>query len=664
MIPCGIKQTPVPFHRLNRTLISTARAANITRLMSAPQTSAAENPRRIVIAAAVLFALATTAVSSLRWAAFQYRTFDLAFYVQALWQSLRGRFDVSLLNVPLLGNHAEPVVFFIAPLFAIFPNSMLLVAVQNIALALLAPVGYGICRRLGLDDKKSTLLAVATLLAPATGFVALHEFHPEAFSPLFLLLMFDARLRRSAKLFWLWFFFALGCKENIALLLAAYGAVHALLDRKHAIRWGVLPMLAACAWLLFYSGFLGPLLNHGNVDYGALYSHLNASPRGIFAALFHALREGNLLWATLLPFLALPLLRPRWLVIAAPVLLQHLLSWRSSEWQVWFHYGAPLVALFWMATAEAVAKRADIKPLAALVVAACFTAQLWIGPLKTTAASIPETADAFDAAKNKSEMLAHVPHEASALASLAFLPHLAKRETLFSLHHVLKGLKTLSRADYEPPPATDAVLIDFDDAATFDADAGYYHPKMQTQDGRVIPSSDRLLHQFLRQATWKTESLNSVTLFTRANPVKQPPAEPQQAVAAEIDAHTRLVSITASGDSFSHESPLTVRMVWNFRGEREIFPWLILKMEAVDGSETKLITKGLCAADSRDDGSNHEENWRVVPPPGMRPGVYKTTAIFVDNTARAWKHEASGAASPGFVLELIDLGKVRAGNPQ
>ena len=28
--------------------------------------------------------------------------------------------------------------------------------------------------------------------------------------------------------------------------------------------------------------------------------------------------------------------------------------------------------------------------------------------------------------------------------------------------------------------------------------AGYYHPTMKTVDGRVIPSSDRLLHEFLQ----------------------------------------------------------------------------------------------------------------------------------------------------------------------
>ena len=47
------------------------------------------------------------------------------------------------------------------------------------------------------------------------------------------------------------------------------------------------------------------------------------------------------------------------------------------------------------------------------------------------------------------------------------------REKLYSLHYILKGLQTLSHAAYEPPPPTDYVLIDYNDAATFDANAGY-----------------------------------------------------------------------------------------------------------------------------------------------------------------------------------------------
>src|SRR3979409_910356 len=75
-----------------------------------------------------------------RWANFEYRTFDLAYYVQALWQLIHGRFHVSVLDVPLLGNHVEPIVFLIAPLFLLFRHPLLLVVVQNAALASMGPV--------------------------------------------------------------------------------------------------------------------------------------------------------------------------------------------------------------------------------------------------------------------------------------------------------------------------------------------------------------------------------------------------------------------------------------------------------------------------------------------------------------------------------------------
>ena len=89
-------------------------------------------------------------------------------------------------------------------------------------------------------------------------------------------------------------------------------------------------------------------------------------PHRIAQALLRSLSHGNLVWALLLPFLCLPLLGPRWLLIAAPILLQHLLSWRSSEWMIYFHYGAPLLPLFWMAAVEGIANldRKELLPTA------------------------------------------------------------------------------------------------------------------------------------------------------------------------------------------------------------------------------------------------------------------------------------------------------------
>jgi uncharacterized membrane protein len=526
---------------------------------------AAESTHKVILGAASIFFAATTWTSWARWASFEYRTFDLAYYVQAVWQLIHGRFEVSVEHVPLLGNHVEPIVFLFAPFFALCRHPMLFVAVQNAALASMGPVGYSIVRRLGFDPKASVYLSAALLLAPATAYIALHEFHPEALTAPFILLMLRARLIRSLWQHWLWLAAVLACKENMALLLAAYGAVHIIIERRRPFRelarWDLWPLLTAVAWFGLCSFVITPAFNSGNIDYLTLYDRLGKSggdilrnavtqPHLIGRALFDSLTHGNLLWALLFPFLALPLLRPRWLLIAMPILLQHLLSWRSSEWTIYFHYAAPLLPLFWMATVEAMAALKTRQESAAArgepdqhvegaapsaptlgtrrrvslqlgwlppaVLAGCVVAQAWLGPAAAIGEQMADWPNQRADRARKQAFLQQIPPNASVVAGLPYLSHLAMREKLYSLHYILKGLKTLSHATYEPPPPTDYVFIDYKDAATFDAGAGYYHPQMRTKDGRVIPSSDELLKKFLQQAPdWQVAADDKLVLFRR-----------------------------------------------------------------------------------------------------------------------------------------------------
>ena len=524
---------------------------------------AAQTAHKIVIALAATFFAMVTWTSWARWANFEYRTFDLAYYVQAIWQLIHGRFAVSVEDVPLLGNHVEPIVFLFAPLFALFRHPMLFVFVQNAGLAAMAPIGYRMARRLGCDPLRSLLIGALLLLAPATGYIALHEFHPEALTAPLLLLLLKARLARSLGRHWLWFGAVLACKENMALLLAAYCVVNLVTERARGWvelrRWYLWPLLAALAWFVLCSKVITPAFNSGSIDYLTLYDRLGNSggeilrnaftqPQLFVRALWQSLTQGNLVWVLLLPFLGFPLLRPRWLVVAAPILLQHLLSWRSSEWNIYFHYAAPLLPLFWMATLEAIAP-GEIQPeleghappatpkpgeggscpmngrrrrgalqmafVPCLLIAACVVAQAWIGPAPAIAADVAKwSSDGADRVR-KNAFIAQIPTGASVVAPLPYLSHLAMREKLYSLHYILKGLKTLSHASYEPPPPTDYVLIDRGDGATFDAGAGYYHPEMRTRDGRIIPSSESLLQAFLARAQWDAKTQGELTLLRR-----------------------------------------------------------------------------------------------------------------------------------------------------
>ncbi len=626
------------------------------------------------------FAVCTWA-SYARWANFEYRTFDLAYYVQALWQLIHGRFQVSVEDVPLLGNHVEPIVFLIAPLFLLCRHPLVFIVVQNAALASMGPVAFSIGQRLGLDRRAALLLAGAVLVTPATGYVALHEFHPEAFTAPFLLLMLHARLGSSLRAHWGWLIALLACKENMALLIAVYCAVHVVLERKRPLAelraWYLWPMTLSVLWFLVCAKLITPALNAGSIDYLALYDRLGTSggdillkaitqPQRIFGALSQSLSHGNLLWALLLSFLAVPLLRPRWLLIATPILLQHLLSWRSSEWTIYFHYAAPLLPLFWIALAEGAAEidRWTAVPflfrrsLPVLVVAACIAAQILLGPARSIATTTANWSSGEQTRTRKREFIGQIPPDASVLAPLPYLSHLAMRENLYSLHYVLKGLKTLSRSTYSPPPPTDFVLVDYDDSATFDAVAGYYHPAMKTVDGRVIPSSDRLLHEFLQRCSWTVRASDELTLLRQGKPAEAlPSSTPISGGMVEIATDTALTSITKSADELTGQG-LEIKMSWNFQDPREVFPWMFLKLNPRDHREGIIISRGLCAPEATD--GPYQESWHISGSERIPEGDYAVEAFFVDNTKRVWAATSGQPDVPAPLLSPpIPLGELR-----
>ena len=633
----------------------------------------------VIITVAVIFFLVWTWTSCARWADFQYRSFDLAYYVQAIWQLIHGRFDVSVENVPLLGNHVEPIVFLFAPLLAIFRHPMVFVAVQNALLASMGPIGYSIARHLGFDNKQACLLGVAILLAPAAGFIALHEFHPEALTAPFLLLMLQARMTKSLRRHWLWFSAVLACKENMAPLLVVYCATFFILERDRTFvercRWYAWPMSVAILWLVICVRVITPALNSGNIDYLGLYDRLGTSagnilvnafarPQLIGQALLESLSHGNLVWGLLFPFLCLPLLRPRWILIATPILLQHLLSWRSSEWMIHLHYGAPLLPLFWIASVEAIAAfdRWKLPPLLPrivpwLIVSACLIAQFWLGLLSSIVSKNADWLQGGAERARKNAFIAQIPPASSVVAPLPYLSHLAMREKLYSLHYILKGLKTLSRSSYEPPAPADFVLIDYRDTATFDPSAGFYHPTMKTADGRIVPSSDRLLHDFLKRTTWTAQSQDELTLLRNTGgamtDVTSKESFSNEAPVFTVGAN-QLLGIETGNKTVSPPQLLGIRLLWRFQSERDVFPWMLLRVSR-DEKRT-LFVKGLCAPAAGE--GTHLENWTVTTT-GLAPGDYILEALFLDNSKQAWSQTTRHGQPSNLFAPPVSLGHLK-----
>ena len=657
-----------------------AAAVSVAANASEPRSTDADSGRRVLFLlwlVTAAFGVLWSTVSYCRWANFQYRTFDLAYYVQAIWQLIHGRSSVTVENVPLLGNHVEPIIFLFAPIFVVVRHPMMFVVLQNAALASMAPLGYLLARRF-FDNRTSVLLSLALLMAPATSFVALHEFHPEALAAPLLLLLIYARTSAKLWLHWLSFFAVLACKENMALLLAAYCIVFLVIDRRRGfdalVSWYGLPLLVTAAWFPTCTQIITPVFNSGNIDYLSLYDRLGKSGGEIFwnaitkpqlvgGALSQSLTQGNLVWGLLLPFAFLPLLRPRWLLISAPVFLQHLLSWRSSEWSIYFHYAAPLLPLLWVGAVEGLTTLRSRWPAmarisvvaASLVVAACIGGQIWTGLPGTMWSDMRDYAKSSAERARKQAFIAQIPAHASVVAPLPYLSHLAMRERIYSLHYILKGLKTLSHEPYEPPPPCDCVFIDYGNDATFDVSAGFYHPVMRTVDGTVIPSSDQLLNKFLAGQHWSVKSDNELTLLRAETEFSEiaGTGAPNNWVFQLQD--TMLINLIPKSSVVLGQSGVDYEFVWFFHENRQVFPWMILRLTNRAGN-TWTITKGLCAPEII--AGNADEGWHLSKPAGLSPGDYEAEALFFDNTRRAMNASKRNDGSIALLTAPVQLGRI------
>ena len=210
-----------------------------------------------------------------------------------------------------------------------------------------------------------------------------------------------------------------------------------------------------------------------------------------------------------LPVLFLSLLSPSTVLLAAPVLLQQMLSARLLEHNILRHYIALLLPVVmvsagmglrslirWLSPAKAghhlsaslsSPGRARLlnRILAAALVLSAVLCPLAYGPFGLWSVGLRESGQGFKASptayhrlyrKHWDEMARQVPADVPVVSTFIFQSRLADREELYSYHHLYKGTYTLSDEPFPLPEGIQAALIDFDDALLMgswrDFDAG------------------------------------------------------------------------------------------------------------------------------------------------------------------------------------------------
>ena len=185
---------------------------------------------RIVLALIVLHAILFSVIAAGKLRHYLYTDFDLAIFSHATAQLLRGSLFESIGGMSWLGGHVAPVMFLVAPLWALAPSALTLLIVQNVALAAAAWPLYRLARRELGHAGVAVALAAAWLLQPALGYVALFEFHPETLAVPALLFAVEALRAGRMRALAAWAAFALLTREDVALVVLALAA-YALLMR-------------------------------------------------------------------------------------------------------------------------------------------------------------------------------------------------------------------------------------------------------------------------------------------------------------------------------------------------------------------------------------------------------------------------------------------------
>ncbi|MBE7550184.1 MAG: DUF2079 domain-containing protein [Anaerolineales bacterium] len=430
--------------------------------------------------------------ASQRHLAFETGAFDVGVYTQPLWNFIHGRdFAVSIIedNGPIRwATHVEPILFLIAPLYALWPDPRTLLWLQVAGMSLAALPLYALAARRLHSEWIALVIVLAYFLMPATEAVTLFDFHAVTFAPLFFfsaIYFLDRALAGQGVSFWLWpeepvnvqrstfnvqpstfyllssifFLFALSSKEDISLHVFMIGLYLLALRRR---RWeGGLLLVVGLIWFYVTFQVIIPAYRTagGQSIYAAWFETLGRTPLEIalspltkpdqvLALIFRPGSFPALAMITvpvaLLPWLGLPLF-----ALVAPSLAFSLLSQNPTlrQLETW-HYAAPMLPFVMLATIDGLARanywvsRIKFKvsseenhasrltpylfPLLLLITSLIYHNLRGYSPLS----QLPEWPEVTPHHKLGRELAATIPTDASVLAQAQLVSYVAHRYKL------------------------------------------------------------------------------------------------------------------------------------------------------------------------------------------------------------------------------------------
>ncbi len=298
--------------------------------------------------------------SSIRHILFQSTAFELGIYDQVAYLISQGKPPISsFLEIHHLGNHAAWAMYPVSLFYWMYPSVYWLLLIQAVCLALGVYPTWSLARHAGLNQRLSMAVVIVYLLYPLIFNINLFDFHPEVMAVAALLAAILAAKLDKMIGFCLAIIWVLGCKDALALTVAAMGFWLFFFEKKR--KYGAIALFLGVSWFLIVVQGIIPYYKSGEGPGGVgRYGYLGNSVYEIILNLFlkphlvlgrvfsiKTLEYLLLLFSPIILWLSPQRLAP--LVVAIPVLTKNILSNIDAQRDLIHQYSLPIVPFLMLA---------------------------------------------------------------------------------------------------------------------------------------------------------------------------------------------------------------------------------------------------------------------------------------------------------------------------
>jgi uncharacterized membrane protein len=394
-----------------------------------------------------------------------YYDWDLAFFAQAMWNLAHGSAYVSLFDTEFFANHANLIAFLLVPLYKIFGHPMTLLILKAVSFSAASYVLYLLAK-----EKLGESLGLCVLwfywLYPANIYSLIYEFDFENLAPAFIMLAFYFYIHEN------WTGFIINCiflvliKENMPLIVAAFG-IHGWITKPDKACWGLIPTTLGVFCFVALAFVFVPLMGKqtiGHHPYMAHYAQLVKAPWDAVSSIV-TVKKVEWLKDLLAPLMFLPLLALDILFLVFPIVLQHLLSAVGQEHSIYYAYSMTIAPFLFLAFINALGFiKENLRPwvfyiflLSAFVSSTAFFI-VELGHIKPKFFDLPKDVP------HCWELIKMVPPDAPVVATFNFLPELSSRPYLYAFHKIYHSSYQNGPNHFQLPSDVRYALIDFENS--------------------------------------------------------------------------------------------------------------------------------------------------------------------------------------------------------